>query len=88
MYQYLLIIINNYGKLIPIKALNIINSWILNETKMGIIIKFNNNIIPETITLYYTGIVFNKISRSYFLKITTNYFNNNDVNNKWLVILN
>ncbi len=80
------IFINNYGKLIPIKALNIINSWVLNQTKMSIIIKFNN-IIPEKITLYYTGIIFNTIPRSYFLKITANYFNNNDVNNKWLVIL-
>ncbi len=82
------IFINNNGKLIPIKPQDKINSKIIRITNMSLIIKFNNNIIPETITLCYTGIIFNDISDEYFSKFIVNYFNNNDINNKWLLILN
>ena len=77
--------VNNNGKLILIDSKDMINSFIIKENKISIIIKFNDNIIPENFTLYYTGILLNTKPRKQFINYIVESFNYSKI---WLIKLN
>lgn len=66
------IYVSYYGELTKINALNKINNWLIRVHELNVVIKFENEIVPDKIKLYYTGIVLNSVPRTKFLNFIKN----------------
>lgn len=66
------IYVYGYGKLTKINASDKINNFLVRMHELHIVIKFENDIIPDKIKLYYTGIVLNTVPRKKFIKFIEN----------------